>query len=165
MCILSTDGMCPFKDKTKISLWPVILIIMNLPEAMRYDPRNIIILYIAASAAGGQPKNFHSHLSMVVDELIDSAAGYDMLVGGLKTRVHVVVPVLSADGRGPPILCDRCQCCQWVSMHMCRRCGRGVVNRSWGVRIQHSRRRPGKATEPHCWWHREGWLQRLYDVG
>ena len=65
--------MCPFKDKKKISLWPVILIIMNLPEAMRYDPRNIIIIYIAASAAGGQPKNFHTHLSMVVDELIGLA--------------------------------------------------------------------------------------------
>ncbi len=101
LCILSTDGMCPFKDKKKISLWPVILILMNLPEAMRYDPRNIIILYIAASAAGGQPKNFHPHLSMVVDELINSAAGHDMLVGGVQTRVHVVVPVLSADGRGP----------------------------------------------------------------
>ena len=97
--------MCPFKDKKKISLWPVILIIMNLPEAMRYDPRNIIIIYIAASAAGGQPKNFHTHLSMVVDELIDSAAGHDLLVGGVKTRVHVMVPVLSADGRGPLMLC------------------------------------------------------------
>ncbi len=44
---------------------------------------------------------------MVVDELIDSAAGHDILVGGLKTRVHVVVPVLSADGRGP-LMCAVC---------------------------------------------------------
>ena len=50
--------MCPFKDKKAVSFWPLIFVNMNLPESMRYDPRNIIILYIATSANYGQPKNY-----------------------------------------------------------------------------------------------------------
>jgi hypothetical protein len=50
------------------------LVLLNLPVSMRYDPRNIIIVYIATSASGGQPKNFQPHLSVVVNELLRSTS-------------------------------------------------------------------------------------------
>ena len=100
LCILGTDGMCPFKEKKAYSLWFFILVLLNLPVSMRYDPRNIIIVYIATSASGGQPKNFQPHLSVVVNELLRGAAGFDLDVGGTRTCVHVVAPVFAADARG-----------------------------------------------------------------
>ena len=99
-CLLGTDGFCPFKDNKLCSLWPLIIILTNLPESERYDPRNIIIVYIATSASGGQPTNFQPHLSVVVNELLRGAAGFDLDVGGTRTCVHVVAPVFAADARG-----------------------------------------------------------------
>ena len=96
------DGMSPFKDKKAVSFWPLIFINMLLPESMRYDPRNIIILYIATSATSGQPKNFEPHLSVVTDELILAANGFDLQVRGETVRVHLVAPIFTADARGDP---------------------------------------------------------------
>ena len=88
------------KRRKAYSLWFFILVLLNLPVSMRYDPRNIIIVYIATSASGGQPTNFQPHLSVVVNELLRGAAGFDLDVGGNRTCVHVVAPVFAADSRG-----------------------------------------------------------------
>ena len=72
---MGTDGFCPFKDNKLLSLWPIIIILMNLPDTQRYDPRNIIIMYVATSIEGGQPKNFNAHLEHVVKELLAGAVG------------------------------------------------------------------------------------------
>ena len=94
---MGTDGFCPFKDNKLLSLWPIIIILMNLPDTQRYDPRNIII---ATSIEGGQPKNFNAHLEHVVRELLAGAAGFQLHVGDVPTTVHVVTPIISCDGPG-----------------------------------------------------------------
>ena len=103
-CLLGTDGFCPFKDNKLCSLWPLIIIFTNLPESERYDPRNIIILYVATSITGGQPRNFFAHLELVVKELAAASVGFKIGVRGVPTTVHLVVPVVSCDGPGPPPL-------------------------------------------------------------
>jgi len=97
---MGTDGFCPFKDNKLLSLWPIIIILMNLPDTQRYDPRNIIIMYVATSIKGGQPKNFNAHLEHVVKELLAGAAGFQLHVGDVPTTVHVVTPIISCDGPG-----------------------------------------------------------------
>ena len=87
-------------DKSVLSFWPVILILLNLPECMRYDPCNIIIMYIATSATQGQPTNFLTHAGILAQELRNAAEGFDLEVGGEMLRVHVVVPMWALDGRG-----------------------------------------------------------------
>jgi len=81
-------------------LWPIIIILMNLPDTQRYDPRNIIIMYVATSIDGGQPKNFNAHLKIAVQELLAGAAGFKLHVGDTPTTVHVVTPIISCDGPG-----------------------------------------------------------------
>jgi hypothetical protein len=100
VCLGGTDGFCPFRDKTVLSFWPVILILLNLPDCLRYDPSNIIIMYIATSATQGQPTNFLTHAGILAQELRDAADGFDLEVGGDTLRVHVVVPMWALDGRG-----------------------------------------------------------------
>ena len=67
-------------------------------------PRNIIILYVATSITGGQPRNFFAHLEIVVKELVAASVGFKIGVCGVPTTVHLVVPVVSCDGPGPPPL-------------------------------------------------------------
>ena len=92
-----------------MSLWPIIIILMNLPDTQRYDPRNIIV-YVATSIDGGQPKNFNAHLKIAVQELLAGAAGFKLHVGDTPTTVHVVTPIISCDGPGARARCV------WVSV-------------------------------------------------
>ena len=97
---MGTDGFCPFRDNKLLSLWPIIIILMNLADTARYDPRNIIIMYVATSIDGGQPKNFNAHLEHVARELLAGANGFQVHVGDVPTTVHVVAPIVSCDGPG-----------------------------------------------------------------
>ena len=96
----STDGMCPFKDKKAISLWPFVLTVLNLPLSMRYHCKNAIFVSVGTGPDHGQPTNFATHHNLVVDDLIDAAQGWDIEVDGVTRRVRVIVPVFSCDGRG-----------------------------------------------------------------
>lgn len=103
---MGADGMCPFRDKKAICMWPIIFVLMNLPENMRYDPRNIIILYIGTSATQGAPLNFPVQLEPVTRQLIRAANGFDLQVGAFgKMRVHLIAPIISCDGRGHQCTC------------------------------------------------------------
>jgi hypothetical protein len=104
VCMASTDGMCPFKDKKAISLWPFVLTVLNLPLSMRYHCKNAIFLSVGTGPDNRQPTNFATHHSLVVDDLIEAAQGWDIEVDGVTRRVRVIVPVFSCDGRGQTAL-------------------------------------------------------------
>ena len=104
MCMASTDGMCPFKDKKAISLWPFVLTVLNLPLSMRYHCKNALFVSVGTGPDHGQPGNFTTHHSLVVDDLIEAAQGWDMEVDGVTRRVRLIVPIFSCDGRGQTAL-------------------------------------------------------------
>ena len=112
---MGTDGFCPFKDNLLLSLWPIIIILMNLADTARYDPRNIIIMYVATSIDGGQPKNFNAHLEHVARELLAGANGFQVHVGDVPTTVHVVAPIVSCDGPGAQARAHACRVCVSVA--------------------------------------------------
>ena len=100
VCMASTDGMCPFKDKKAISLWPFVLTVLNLPLSMRYHCKNALFVSVGSGSDNRQPANFATHHYLVVDDLIEAAQGWDIEVDGVTRRVRVIVPVFSCDGRG-----------------------------------------------------------------
>ena len=99
----STDGMCPFKDKKAISLWPFVLTVLNLPLSMRYHCKNTIFLSVGTGPDNRQPTNFATHHSLVVDDLIEAAQGWDIEVDGDAPRSGHRAR-FSCDGRGQTAL-------------------------------------------------------------
>jgi hypothetical protein len=67
---LCQDGFNPY-DHGNTALTPEVIQILNLPDAMRKDPKYMIFAGVSASPKNRTPKKLQTHLQLPVDELID----------------------------------------------------------------------------------------------
>ena len=67
---LCVDGVNPFaKERTKYSMWPIVLSALNLPSHIRIMAGSMMLVGIIPGRA--EPKNTDAYLNVLVDDILE----------------------------------------------------------------------------------------------
>jgi hypothetical protein len=100
MLSLCTDGVSPFKHKT-YSMWPIMMTVLNLPEHLRNQPANMLLLGVVPGPDA--PRTIQPYLDLIVDELLELQRGVpaiDASRGGIDFILYARLLVVCADYKG-----------------------------------------------------------------
>jgi Transposase family tnp2 len=117
--LFSTDGLTLFKVGTD-SVWPLLLVNLNLEPQKRFKQHNLLLCGIIPGP--NNPKDIHSFLRPIVDELKELAAGIDNVYDAFTQshftlRAHLVL--VTAD---LPAMAKMMGISGHNSYHYCRFC-------------------------------------------
>lgn len=116
---LSTDGFAPFRCR-KTTAWPLILYNYNLPPEIRFLKEFIMCLGVVPGPK--KPKDFDSFLWLLVEELLELAAGvwafdpleaklfvlwaYLIIIAGDIPAISMVMRIKGHNGYAPCRMCE-----------------------------------------------------------
>lgn len=97
--LLNTDGISPMK-KSKLTIWPVYLVINELPLESRFCVDNIIL--VALSVAEQKP-NFHIFFNEIVTQLSILELGFDLSLSNIvrKTKFFLIAAIFDKPAKAP----------------------------------------------------------------
>ena len=92
-----TDGVKLFKSRTAFHVWPLLLIINNLPPDQRFKKDNILLLGIIPGL--NQPKDIDSFSCPLVNELKELQAGIPGVYNGFKKAYFTLYAYVCTIGK------------------------------------------------------------------
>ena len=99
-----TDGVNPFNhSKVAYSMWPIVMILLNLPHETRNLFENVLLLGIIPGNGAKEPKHLNPYLDVVVDELLELSGTqqYDAYQDNTFTlRIEILLHTLHYPGVG-----------------------------------------------------------------
>lgn len=133
---LSTDGMCPWKDK-KYSMWPISLQLLNYPPSLRKKINSLFLSGVVPGSSvkkGCEAKSLEPYLGILVDEILELSDvelhdSYTDLPFNLKAKlVHYILDfpgiskVLNLPAQGAIKACPWCD----VTGYYCKCAGKTI---------------------------------------
>ena len=97
-----TDGVKLFKSRQSFHVWPLLIIIHNLPPDQGFKKENVLLLGVIPGP--NQPKDLDSFLRPLIDELKDLQAGVSRVFNG-STREYFTLHAYVCTIGEKPLAC------------------------------------------------------------
>ncbi|KAH8152606.1 uncharacterized protein LAJ45_03447 [Morchella importuna] len=100
--LLSTDGVKVFKSRRSFSIWPLLLVNLNLPPAVRFKKRNMLLLGFIPGP--NNPKDIESFLFPLIQEFLLLERGIPNVWNASRNhnftlRAHICLVAADMPGR------------------------------------------------------------------
>ena len=92
-----TDGVKLFKSRSSFHVWPLLLIINNLPPDQRFKKENV--LFLGVIPGPNQPKDIDSFLRPLVNELKELQAGVPGVYDGFRKEYFTLHAYVCTTGK------------------------------------------------------------------